>query len=1181
MNNSDNSAVVTEASFVHLHMHSQYSLLEATGEIKKLAKKAVGYGMPALALTDNGNLFGSMEFYFACQEYKINPILGLDAYLAPKGRLVKGENKSEGARDGANLPNRRLGLLAMDRAGFGNLCHLSSLGFQEGFYYKPRIDWEILEKYSSGLIALSGDHRGEVGLVFSEQGPEAALEKVRQYHALFGDRFYLEICRMGLPDLGAYEAFLKEASTITGVPLVATNNVHYIDREDAIAQEVLICIGSNRTLSDESRFRFGSNEYYFKPPEQMRRLFSDMPEACDRTLEIAERCRVKFKLKDDAGKPIYFLPTFPTSDGRSLTDEIRKLSLEGLETRFQEAKARGEEVTLEKRPDYFKRLDFELSVIERMGFNGYFLIVQDFIMWAKNQGIPVGPGRGSGAGSLVAYSLRITDLDPMTYNLIFERFLNPERISMPDFDIDFCQDRRGEVIKYVTDKYGAESVSQIITFGKLQAKAALRDVGRVLGMTFSEVDVITKLIPEKLGITLSEALEQEPKLTQLREENPKINNLFELALKVEGLNRHAGIHAAGVIISDKPLVEHCGLYKSEDGLNVVQLDMKHSEKIGLIKFDFLGLKTLTLIDDALKLIYKNRGKKFTTADISLKDPKIYELMSRGDTAGIFQFEGDGISDLIKKVKPTCFEDITAINALYRPGPMQMLDEYIGRKNGKIPLQYLFPELEDILRETYGIIVYQEQVQLIAARIASYSLGEADMLRRAMGKKIASEMAQQRSRFMDGAAKNGFDVKKSEELFDLMAKFAEYGFNKSHAAAYCVVAAQTAWLKAYYPVEFYAAMLSTEMSDTDKIVWYTKDARSHGIEVRPPHINFSDYKFSVKDETIFFGLGGIKGVGEGAVEAVIESRKAQAPKLQEPPFKTIEDFFWNVDNRRINKKVVECLIKAGGFDGFGVSRAQLMAGYTQYLDRAEHLRTERENGQASLFALADPSENLQSVTLPTAEPWTKRELLDHEKDVLGFYLSDHPLRGMSGLMKPFTNCTVSSCQKAELHKKEVIVGGLITGFRELMTQKGTRMAFGTLEDTTGSIELVIFPKSYAKFELLCRSTEPLLVKGVVEHDNGAFKMIVEQLDLLDSKIGQSQKIVFHMDQDLMERMDDLHQVLARFQGDTDLIFEVSIPEMKKQAWLKSKEPAGLKPSRGLFLDLERKVGRLDFIELMGV
>ena len=677
-------------------------------------------------------------------------------------------------------------------------------------------------------------------------------------------------------------------------------------------------------------------------------LFKDVPEACNNTLEISERCNVHFKLKDDQGQPIYHLPTYPTQGGVSLEEEMRRLSFEGLKERFGEAEARGESVPSERIPEYNERLEYELKVITQMGFNGYFLIVQDFIKWAKIHDIPVGPGRGSGAGSLVAYCLSITDLDPMPYNLIFERFLNPERVSMPDFDIDFCQENRGRVIDYVTEKYGEESVSQIITYGKLQCRAAIRDVGRVMGMTYGEVDVVAKLVPDKLGITIQEAIDTEPRLSELMEADPKVQTLMDLALKIEGLVRHAGIHAAGVIIADGSIVKHAPLYRGAEDENVVQYDMKHAEKIGLIKFDFLGLKTLTHIHEAMRLIKLNRDKEILLKDISLKDEGIYEIMCAGDTAGIFQFEGEGITDLIRKAQPDCFEDIVAINALYRPGPMDMIPDYLDRKKGKKKVKYLFEELESVTKETYGIIVYQEQVQLIAARIANYSLGEADMLRRAMGKKIPEVMAKQKDRFLSGAKDNNYDLKKAEELFDSMAEFAKYGFNKSHAAAYCVVAAYTAYLKNYYPVEFFAALLSTEMSDTDKVVKYVKDAQAHNIEVLSPHINKSDYKFSVSDNQIFFSLGAIKGVGKAAVEAILEARKS----MPEKSFESLEQFFEAVDLRRVNKKTIECLIKSGAFDGFGSNRAELMAGFPRFIERADQAKKDQEVGQVSLFALND-------------------------------------------------------------------------------------------------------------------------------------------------------------------------------------------------------------------------------------
>lgn len=1154
-------------SFVHLHVHSQYSLLEAACQPKALAKKSQAMGMSACAITDNGNMFGAVEFYFACKDAGVKPIIGLDVYLAPKSRFDKGESK-----DLVSLPNRRLVLLAKNFAGYQNLCQISTKGYQEGFYYKPRIDYEVLKEFSKDLICLTGGLRGEIPFHFLEYGEDRALEKIKDLQSIFQENLYLEMCRTGLPEWERINPFLLESSKLTGIPVVAANDVHYLTRDDSLAQEVLVCIGTNKTLQDESRLKLGSDEFWFKGVDQMKALFKDAPGAIDNTLVIADQCNVSFKLKDEQGRTIYHLPTYPTENNRSLDEEIRAVAEKGLLERFEEAKKIGQEVLEEKKSEYKARLDFELNVINQMGFNGYFLIVQDFIGWAKKNDIPVGPGRGSGAGSLVAYCLRITDLDPLPYSLIFERFLNPERISMPDFDVDFCQDRRGEVIQYVTQKYGQERVSQIITFGKLQAKAAVRDTGRVMGMTFQEVDVVAKLIPEKIGITLEEAIKTEPRLQEMMDNEPRMATLMDLARKIEGLTRHASIHAAGVVIADKPLVCHAPLYRGNEGENVIQFDMKMAEKIGLIKFDFLGLKTLTLIHNALKHIEKNRGKKFTVYDISLKDPKIYEIMSRGDTAGIFQFEGDGISDLIKRVKPSCFEDITAINALYRPGPMQMLDEYIGRKHGTIKVSYAFPELESILKETYGIIVYQEQVQQIAARVGGYTLGEADMLRRAMGKKIPEEMANQKSRFMKGALENGFDEQKSSELFDLMAKFAEYGFNKSHAAAYCVVAAQTAWLKSYYPVEFFAAMLSTELNDTDKVVQYIKDAQKHDIEVRAPHINFSEFKFSVSGNTIFFGLGAIKGVGEAAVECILEAREKQPTKK----FETLEDFFNSADLKKVNKKVIECLIKAGALDGFGYHRAQLMQSYSQFVDIADKARSDREIGQVSFFEFGG-EETKEKVEVSQVAMWPKKASLQYEKEVLGFFLSDHPLSGLEALLKNWTSSNISGIKDFS-KKQKVIVGGMIVSLREMITKKGTRMAFAVVEDLTGALELVVFPDAFAKYETVLKSEEPLLIEAIVEKEDDNVKLIMEKAGFLNEKTHAVSRMKIKLDENLISRMQELKDVIAHHPGKTALAFEVMLKELNRTVHLAVLEPEGLEASAGFFEDLQRHFGRTDFVSL---
>ncbi|WP_413294015.1 DNA polymerase III subunit alpha [Bdellovibrio sp. HCB185ZH] len=1176
-------------SFVHLHVHSEYSLLEAACRVKAIAKKAAAMNMPAAALTDNGNMFGAVEFYFACKDNNVKPLLGLDAYLAPGSRLEKKQDRDQVAQG-----PRRLVFLAQNTKGYQNLCKLSTIGYQEGFYWKPRIDYEVIKEYNSDLICLTGGLRGEVAEAFMKEGADAALAKIRQLKEIFDDRLYLEMCRTGVPEWDQINPFLLEASKITGVPVVASNDVHYMTQDDQIAQEVLICIGTNKTLSDEGRFRLGTDEFYFKKPEQMVELFSDIPEAVSNTLQIAERCDVKFKLKDDAGKPIYHLPTFPTDEGVTLKEDIARRSKEGLLLRFEEAAERGEAVPEEKKPEYYKRLDYELGIIDRMGFNGYFLIVQDFIGWAKDNDIPVGPGRGSGAGSLVAYVLKITDLDPLPNFLLFERFLNPERISMPDFDIDFCQDRRQEVIRYVTQKYGQASVSQIITYGKLQTRAALKDVGRVLGMLFAEVDQVTKLIPDKLGISLKESLEMEPRLTEMMEMNPTVATLIDLAQRVEGMVRNAGIHAAGVIIGDGQLVKHAPLYKGADGEQVVQYDMKHAEKIGLIKFDFLGLKTLTHINMALKHIKKNRGKTITSRMIPMTDTATFEMMSRGDTAGVFQFEGEGITDATRKIRPSSFADITAITSLYRPGPMANIPDFTDRKHGKAPVEYLLEDTKEVLSETYGIMVYQEQVMGIASKIAGYSLGEADMLRRAMGKKIKEEMDQHRERFMKGAIERGHNKERSSELFDLMYKFADYGFNKSHAAAYSVVTLQTAWLKCHYPVEFFAALLSTELSDTEKIVKYSKDAAKRGITVKSPHVNFSEYFFGAHGDEVYFGLGGIKGVGQNAVEAIVEARE----NMPDKKFNSLDEFFNAIDLRRVNKKVIECLIKAGAFEGFGAHRAQLMAGYQKFLDRAQGLQKDRELGQSSLFDLGPSAETI--VKLDDVKPWSRTASLAYEKEVLGFYLSDHPLKGFDTLSEIFTSCKIidlpaqmpaqgspeweamqaakKDWKNRDAAKKRVVVAGLITELRELITKKGTRMAFGKVEDLTGAVELVIFPDAFAKNGEMLKDERPMLIGGGLEVEEGVAKIMVDSVSPLEDILKKTKRMVFRLDRIPHEDYGRLKSLMTENPGPTAVSLEIDIPDVSRRVMMDIGEGSGVNVSNEFFEGVHSLFGRTDFIEL---
>lgn len=1176
--------------FCHLHVHSEYSLLEAASELKPLAKKAAQLGHSSLALTDHGNMYAAIEFYFACKDAGIKPIIGLDVFMAPGGRTEKNQNLKY---DQLKNPGQ-LVLLAKNHKGYQELCAISSRSFFEGFYYRPRADYELLSEYSENIICLSGGLRGHIYDLFIRQGVDTALLAIEKLKAIYNENFYLEVTRTGKPQESEFENFLQAASQQFNIKIVATNDVHYLSPTDAMAQDVLYCIGNNLLLKDPQRYRMPGNQFYLKSTEEMNQLFNDHPEWLEESVKISEQIDIKFVLKDPQGKPIYHLPSFPTPEGLSVSQFMVQEAMQGLESRIQEKLALGEEWSAEDQTRYQERLQFELGVIDRMGFNGYFLIVSDFIRWAKSQNIPVGPGRGSGAGSLVAFCLKITDLDPMPYHLLFERFLNPERISMPDFDIDFCQDRRGEVIQYVTQKYTPDAVSQIITYGKLQTKAAIKDVGRVLGMSFAEVDRVTKLVPEKLGISIQESIDQEPKLKDLMEDDPNIQNLLDLALRVEGLVRHAGIHAAGVIIADGRIRDFAPLSKGSNQETVVQYDMKHAEKIGLIKFDFLGLKTLTHIHSALIMIANNRNRVIKSAEIPIHDQGIYEIMASGDTLGIFQFEGEGITDAIRKIKPTSFFDITAINALYRPGPLAMIPVYAKRKNGEEPVEYLFEELKPILEETFGIIVYQEQVMAIAAQIAGYTLGEADMLRRAMGKKIKEEMDQHRIRFLQGAKDKGFDEAKSNELFDLMYKFADYGFNKSHAAAYCVVAAQTAWLKRYYPVEFFAALLSMELSNTDKIVQYSKDTQKHQIEIFPPSINNSDYLFTPKGEAIYFGLGAIKGVGEGVIAEITQSRE----QLPQKKFTSLEHFFESVDPKVLNKKTMESLIKAGALDEFGYHRSQLMEGFPKLAEWATQKYKSKSIGQASLFD--DLDEKIDIITIPDVAVWSRSQLLGCEKEVLGFYLSDHPLKGYETAMSAWASATLSEMpriyqewQSSNTHtnakqkydfrnrdgnKKKVFVSGLIREMRELVTKKGTRMAFAKVEDLTGDLSLVIFPDAYATCAPLLGGERPLLLSGYLDSESDSLKLIVDQVVALEDAFQKAKKLVFKL-QELEEQLvPSLFTILQQAEGLTPCDFYFYHTELNNGLQFFPEKELKVKFDFEFIETLHRQLGHTRFMEL---
>lgn len=1089
-------------SFVHLHLHTQYSLLDGAIRLKDLFTKCHELGMPAVASTDHGNMFGAIDFYTQALSSGIKPLLGSEIYFTPGSRFDrrtisrKGkELSSQDAEEGRHQIHH-LVLLCKNLTGYKNLCQLLSKAYLEGFYYKPRADIELLRQYSEGLVATSACLKGEVAYNFFSGQDDRAVQAIEKLQGVFKDDFYLEIQENGLEEqVIANQKIIKYAQE-KSIPLVATNDCHYVEKSDAAAQEVLLCIQTGKTFQDEKRMKLTSQEFYIKSAEQMREAFSYLPEACDNTLRIADKCNLNLTWHDKDGKQIYHLPNYHIETEESTEDYFIRLSREGLEKRFQ-----GPHFTelvkmsnweSEQKEVYIERLEEELNLINQMGFPGYFLIVSDFIRWAKEKEIPVGPGRGSGAGSLVAYALEITNINPIPYNLLFERFINPERISMPDFDVDFCQDRRGEVIDYVTEKYGQERVGQIITFGKLQAKAVIRDVSRVYDLPYKDADYLSKLVPEELGITLEKAFEMEPEFNKLSNNDAKIRQILKISQRLEGLLRHASIHAAGVIITNEPLVNYCPLYKGREGEQVVQFDKDFSEKIGLVKFDFLGLKTLTVIQNAVNFVRRDHDKDFDIESINMGDPKVYEMISRGDTTGVFQLESSGMKDLCKRIKPDSIDDITAINALYRPGPMGsgMHEEFIKIKHGEKKPHYTFSELKPVLEDTYGIIVYQEQVMNIARVVGGYSLGQADMLRRAMGKKKAKEMNRHREIFRKGAIERGFDEAKSVEIFELMAKFAEYGFNKSHAVAYAVIAYQTAYLKRYYPSCFYAALLGTEMGRTEKITSIIDDAKNHNLEILPPDVNESLWLFNVLDSRIRFGMGAVKNVGEGAVSAMIMERENNGP------FKGLVDLCERVEAKALNKKVLEALIKVGAFDECDEhNRKTLLENLETVILYASQKHKERASGQVNLFSFSGGEEEVKAdrISLEEKEDFDDEEKLHYEAELMGIYVSGHPLEKYKKMMKELSSSTISEIQEMKgSDERSLVIGGMISSMKSFITKKGDKMAFLTIEDMEGKIEGLIFPKAYEECRENLEERAPLMFSGTVRLSEEPRKFFVSKV-----------------------------------------------------------------------------------------
>ncbi|HEV2233377.1 MAG TPA: DNA polymerase III subunit alpha [Terriglobia bacterium] len=1141
-------------NFVHLHLHTDYSLLDGACDIGRLMDRTAELKMPAVAVTDHGNMFGAIQFYEAALKRGLKPIIGCETYVAPTSRLDRSAD--------SDRPNH-LVLLCENERGYRNLVKLASAAYTDGFYYKPRIDKALLAQHSEGLIGLSACLRGEVAAALMEDRYESARQAAYDLRDIFGkSNFFLEIQDQGFAEEQRINPHLVRLSRDTGIPLVATNDCHYITRSDSHAQEVLMCIQTGKTLSDTNRMKFPTDQFYFKTYEEMLAVFGEIPEALDRTLEIAERANLHLEKKQ------HVYPHFEVPVGETPESFFEKVSREGFAARrVQLERWRAEGRLRNPIEAYEERLNREIEIIKEMQYSGYFLIVWDFVRFSHERCIPVGPGRGSAAGSLVSYALRITDIDPLQYGLLFERFLNPERISFPDIDIDFCMRRRSEVINYVTEKYGRENVSQIITFGTMGAKAVIRDAGRAMDMPYAEVDRIAKLVPTTLNITLDEAIKQNPELRQLKERDTRIADLLEVAGRLEGLARHASTHAAGVVISPTPLQEIVPLYKGSKDEITTQYSMDDLEKIGLLKMDFLGLTTLTIIDDCVKLIESTRDERIDMAALPLDDAETFALFGKGLTAGIFQFESRGMTDILRRTKPDRLGDLTALNALYRPGPMQMIDSFIDRKMGRKQVIYDLPQLKEILEETYGVMVYQEQVMQIAASVAGFSLGEADVLRRAMGKKKHEVMVAMREKFVAGARKNNVPAKKAEKLFELVEQFAGYGFNKSHSAAYALIAYQTAYLKTHYSVEFMAALLTAQIGDQDKLIFYLSECRELGIGILPPDVNSSDRTFTPADKSIRFGLTAIKNVGDLAIQSVIEARSRLGR------FDSLFQFCENVDLRLLNKRVIESLIKSGAFDSSGVRRAQAMA----VLDRAMELgaRRQREtaSGQHGLFASTSEPTPPRPLDLPDVPEWTEAERLAGEKEVLGFYVTGHPMEKYLPRLTSITPHNTTSIEGME-HESPVTLAGILTTLRIRPSKKGDLWASGMLEDMRGSVELLVFPQALQQLQSVLKPDTALLIKGRVRHEeNARTKVVVSEARPLESAVnGAKPELVIRVNLEKAAETlgGELEELLSAFPGENPVLFELKRPG-NFLARLRPRQPRAVKADDELLLRLRRLCG----------
>jgi DNA polymerase III subunit alpha len=1176
------------AGFTHLHLHTQYSLLDGAIRVKDLFPKVSELGMDTVAVTDHGNMFGAIDLYTEAKAAGVKLIFGCETYVASTDR-----------HDRTNRRNYHLILLAQNDIGYKNLSFLNSKGYLEGFYYNPRIDKQLLREHSEGLIGMSACLGGEIAQTLEKHGVAAAEDTAREYASMFapGD-FYLELMPTPMPEQETLNGELVRMGRKLGIPLVATNDCHYVNRSDAAAHDVLMAIQTGKSLKDEKRLKHVVDSYYMKSPAEMDLAFKDVPEAVENTAAIAARCNVKLKLDQT------FLPTYKVPEGQTLDSYIAHLIDKGLERRFREYTARGIAFDVDQ---YRERCKTELAVIQKMGFSGYFLIVWDFIKWAKDHGIPVGPGRGSGAGSAVAWALRITDIDPIEFKLLFERFLNPERVSMPDFDVDFCMNRRGEVIKYVQDKYGKDQVGQIATFHQLKARGVIRDIARAMEIPFAEADKLAKLVPEPVqgkSPPVREAIEQTPELKQLYNESPLHRELLDLAAALEGLNRNAGMHAAGVVIAERPLWEYVPCFRGQNDEIVTQFAMKEVEKVGLVKFDFLGLKTLTVIQTAVKLVNQRRAlqpgvEPLDIDTIRKDDADVFKMIARGDTTGVFQLESSGFREILKKLKPDCLEDIVAAVALYRPGPLEggMVDDFIDRKHGKKQVEYPHPWLEKVLADTYGVIVYQEQVMQIAQVLAGYSLGGADLLRRAMGKKKQEEMDKEKSKFLDGAKLNQIDPKVADQVFELMAFFAGYGFNRSHSAAYGWITYQTAFLKAHYPHEFMAGLMSCDADNVDNIVKFIAEARAMGLVVERPDINESLQDFTVTaasappvgdapeplgGKVIRFGLGAVKGVGGNAVEAIREARTAEGA------FTSIYELCRRVDTQKCNRRVLEQLIKAGALDGLpGLHhRAQLLAALDSALERGASEQRDRRSGQTSLFGLFAAKEPARVVhgspgmgeVYADTEIWGPKQLLAFEKEALGFYVSGHPLDRYRGDLQRYASATTSDFPAGKRGVGEASIGGIVSQYREMITKKGDKMARFMLEDAEGTLEVIAFPKTFEKVRHVLVSDEPILCTGAVKNEGNAeapeWKLLLESAaPLSELRQQKTSRVDIHLNADQLthDQIDELKTILANAtRGNCQAVLRLKLPQ-RSETIVTLPEAWAVSPTEDLLSRLERLFG----------